>query len=357
MSMVTTMKTLNGLCMRTVIALIALMLATPALALADPPSEGGVQSQLREANERFIYAGEPINPRAVSDLLTWLSDSLPGPVAIDLAGTHRSNRYFGDYTRKEDGSVFIDLSKPGPGRSEAESGGYFSYKRLGTLPGGIHVLATTQNGGGSGVFEDLLLVTFVADFEYQDDGSRRERLMMLRVGEIGLGDRSTSDVEIRGDTLRITVDTRLGKPARVLRFRSAGADASAGAAPAQDNGPRFAEPPAETYTTSTAQLTIDGKAQSVNAAQVTAKFFDAAHVRPYIGRFFIDGDYRAVNPVVVISFDLWQRGFGASAQIIGSVVKIGARSVTVVGVAPRDFAFPKEAQLWMPKPASPANRD
>lgn len=146
----------------------------------------------------------------------------------------------------------------------------------------------------------------------------------------------------------------------LLSFGALGAPgAVAAGASAQDTAQKFAEPPAETYTTSTVQLTIDGKAQSVNAAQVTANFFAGAHVRPHLGRLFIDADYRATHPVpvVIVSFDLWQRGFAASAQIIGSVVNIDGGSVTVVGVAPRDFAFPKDAQVWMPKPTSPANRD
>jgi putative ABC transport system permease protein len=118
---------------------------------------------------------------------------------------------------------------------------------------------------------------------------------------------------------------------------------------AQDNAPKFAEPPAETYTASTVQLTIDGKAQSVNAAQVTPNFF-AAHMRPHLGRLFIDGDYHATHPVpvVVVSFNLWQR-LGASPEIIGSPLHVDGRSLIVVGVAEREFNFPKDAELWMPK--------
>ncbi len=118
--------------------------------------------------------------------------------------------------------------------------------------------------------------------------------------------------------------------------------------PEQDNPPKFAEPPAETYTRSTMHVTIDGKPQAVNAGQVTNTFFTAAHVRPYIGRFFIDADYRGTTPVVVISFSLWQR-LGASPEIIGSQLHIDGRSLTVVGVAEREFNFPKDAELWMPK--------
>jgi hypothetical protein len=166
------MVSLTGL----ITGVVMLCLVAPGPGRAGLMAAESVTQQLSEANAAFTFAGEPINPRAVSDLLTSLSDTLPGPVAIDVAGTHHSNRYFGKSERKDDGSVF----------AESDGGGSVSYKHLGVLPGGIHVLQIAQSGGGSGIFEDLLLVKFATDFEFQDDGTKRDRLMMIRVGEISL---------------------------------------------------------------------------------------------------------------------------------------------------------------------------
>lgn len=55
-----------------------------------PGAAAGVQRQLGEANRAFTYRGEPINPRAVQELRVWIFDAEAGPVAIDLAGTHRT---------------------------------------------------------------------------------------------------------------------------------------------------------------------------------------------------------------------------------------------------------------------------
>jgi hypothetical protein len=124
---------------------------------------------------------------------------------------------FGEYARDKDGVVSIDLNTtefPRP----AENKGYFRYKRLGTLPGGIHVLETWANGGGSGVFMDLLLVKFAVDSEYGDDGARRERLVMVRAGAIGLADRYRGAVTVKGNTVQIGADGVNVKKSKVLRI-------------------------------------------------------------------------------------------------------------------------------------------
>jgi hypothetical protein len=162
--------------------------------------------QLREANRSFTYKGKPINPRAVNELLVWISDGVdePGPVAVDLNGTNDTNRYYGAYNKDKDGSITIDSKNISPKREDQQEG-YFSYNRLGTLQNGIHVLETWENSGGTGVFTNLLLVKFSTDFEYRQNGSRRYRLLMQRMGEIPLGDRNGGQVAIQAssNTIRI----------------------------------------------------------------------------------------------------------------------------------------------------------
>jgi hypothetical protein len=177
-----------------------------------------IQKQLREANEHFAFRGKPINPLAIHELLPWLSDTLPGPVAVDIAGTYGSNRYSGQYTKGKDGTVSIDLKAEG--RSSAENGptaGYLRYKRLGVLANGIQVLRTWENAGGSGLFNSLLLVRCVVDYEYTGNGSRRYRLVLWRVGECTLGDRYDGLIEVRSQSnrIRIGADGRNVKKPRV----------------------------------------------------------------------------------------------------------------------------------------------
>jgi hypothetical protein len=115
---------------------------------------------------------------------------------------------------------------------------------------------------------------------------------------------------------------------------------------------QFLEPPPGTYVTSSFQLVVDGTVQPAEGAQISSDFFDAADVRPLLGRFFVDAEYRSgAPPAVVLGYDLWQRTFHGSPQIIGSTIQLNGRPATVVGIAERGFGAPKGASLWVPKPA------
>jgi MacB-like periplasmic core domain len=114
--------------------------------------------------------------------------------------------------------------------------------------------------------------------------------------------------------------------------------------------PTFKEPPASSYTTLTHQLKIGESVTSIQGAAVTQEFFRLAEVRPLLGRFFVDVDGRAASHrVVVLSHDLWAQRFASAPEIIGRELEIDGQRVTVVGVAPRGFQFPKGAVFWTPK--------
>lgn len=209
--------------MKTACSIIAVTIAGASLSAVPrqtPAAAPSIQAQLDEANRDFTYKGKPINPLAIQELGMWLSDTLPGPVAIDLAGTYETNRYFGEYTREKDGTVTINLNTTNPTASKDDNKGWFSYRRIGTLPNRIQVLETAASGGGSGIFMSLLLVQFAADYEYGEDGARRDRVVIRRTGEFGLGDRYQGTVTIKGNTIEIGADARVGgeKP-RTIRIQ------------------------------------------------------------------------------------------------------------------------------------------
>jgi hypothetical protein len=96
-------------------------------------------------------------------------------------------------------------------------------------------------------------------------------------------------------------------------------------------------------------VTIDGSPEPVEGATVSRKFFKAAEVRPVIGRFFNDREYRTGTPaVVVLDHELWQRRLHGAPHVIGTVLTVNERPVTVIGVAEPGFAGPAGAQMWMP---------
>lgn len=73
---------------------------------------------------------------------------------------------------------------------------------------------------------------------------------------------------------------------------------------------------------------------------VNGDYFPLLGIRPVIGRLLGPEDDIApgAHPVVVLSYDCWQRDFNGDPHVVGKTLRLGSRSYTVVGVAPRSFA-------------------
>jgi predicted permease len=71
-------------------------------------------------------------------------------------------------------------------------------------------------------------------------------------------------------------------------------------------------------------------------------------VRPLIGRLFRDGEGSRGQPgVMILSYGLWRERFSGRPEIVGHLVQLDDKPYTVVGVMPREFAFPdREARAW-----------
>jgi len=90
--------------------------------------------------------------------------------------------------------------------------------------------------------------------------------------------------------------------------------------------------------------------QRVQAARVTASFFDVVRTPPRIGRAFTPEDDRpGAAPVAVLADGLWRARFGADPNVPGTVVDLDGVSVEIVGVMPPGFSFSRpNAELWLP---------
>ena len=98
----------------------------------------------------------------------------------------------------------------------------------------------------------------------------------------------------------------------------------------------------------------------VTAAAITRGLIDTLGVQPARGRNFTAEEDRSGGPrVAVISYGLWQRAFGGESDIVGKQIQVDSQSTTVVGVMPRDFAFPPgsndQVEVWVPFQFDPAN--
>ncbi len=96
-----------------------------------------------------------------------------------------------------------------------------------------------------------------------------------------------------------------------------------------------------------------GNPEQLNATVVSGNYFDALGVRALLGTTFDREQAKKPGgyPVVVLSYGLWQRRFGADPSILGKTLTLNQQPYTVIGVAPKDFqgTFPVGfVDLWIP---------
>jgi putative ABC transport system permease protein len=105
-------------------------------------------------------------------------------------------------------------------------------------------------------------------------------------------------------------------------------------------------------------LTAGGETERVAAGEVTAGIFPALHVNAILGRVISEADDKAgAAPVAVLSQRLWRRRFDGDPQIIGKSITLSGYAYTVIGVAPEEFSFPDEVELWVSLGLIAAHRD
>ena len=155
----------------------------------------------------YSFVQEPfVRPQIIDDLSTELSDLGDQVVAINLLDAQESNRYGGGIgVREIDEQCPYVHWEPFGERSE------FGYQYVGMTESRVHVLYTSSWGGGSGVFKSLMLLAITPDAGIDWNGqaataSERERLLIYKLGEFGLGDRWAGDLRVAGNTLTIGRD-------------------------------------------------------------------------------------------------------------------------------------------------------
>lgn len=76
-----------------------------------------------------------------------------------------------------------------------------------------------------------------------------------------------------------------------------------------------------------------------NAELVSGNYFDVLGVRPALGRLFVPSDDLAqnANPVVVLSFNYWERRFGLDPGILNQSISINGHPFMVIGVVQPGF--------------------
>jgi len=100
---------------------------------------------------------------------------------------------------------------------------------------------------------------------------------------------------------------------------------------------------------STFNLAGGDRAERANGARVSVNFFRVFGVQPQLGRAFTSEEETTGNDrVIVLSDAYWRRRFAADPTIVGRQLSLNGWQYTVVGVMPRRFAYPPDAEVWAP---------
>jgi len=106
------------------------------------------------------------------------------------------------------------------------------------------------------------------------------------------------------------------------------------------------------YTNQSVGTLTDGdQTTHVQGESVSASLFSLLGVQPMLGRAFLPKEDEPGNHVVILSYELWQRQFGADRGIIGRSVMLDGKQFQVIGVMPARFTFPISTispELWIP---------
>jgi putative ABC transport system permease protein len=90
----------------------------------------------------------------------------------------------------------------------------------------------------------------------------------------------------------------------------------------------------------------------LGCAQVEGNFLPTLGFAPFLGRNFTPLEDRpGAPPVALITYGLWQSRFGRDPNVVGRVLSIDGRPITIVGVLPPNFEHPTlaSADLLLPQ--------
>ena len=174
------------------------------LASLSPAGAGtsSAEAPLAEANNDFTFKGRPIHPGLIKEFQNWLSDYRPPiTVTLDVGAAYDTNEYADAVTPASDGGVSVILG---------DGGERFSYRRLGRLQNGVHVLHIREKSAGTGIFQSLTFVRFHLGSGFDRDGIEpSQRLLMSVVRVYAIVGRKPPDIRIEGNDVRIKSGARI----------------------------------------------------------------------------------------------------------------------------------------------------
>ena len=100
-------------------------------------------------------------------------------------------------------------------------------------------------------------------------------------------------------------------------------------------------------------LSRGGVNERLWAYEVSGNYFDVLNVKAIHGRTFLPEEDKTPlsHPVVVLSYDAWQRRFGGDPNLVGRDLLINNHQFRVIGIAPEGFKgteFVYSPEIWLP---------
>lgn len=104
-------------------------------------------------------------------------------------------------------------------------------------------------------------------------------------------------------------------------------------------------------------MNLEGSAEPVNASFATANYFHELGTTAAWGRVFepLLESRSDAPPVVLLSYGVWQRRFGADPSAVGRTIHLNGKPATVIGITPYTFASlgGQTPDIWLPLPQQP----
>ncbi|TDR45087.1 putative permease [Tahibacter aquaticus] len=103
------------------------------------------------------------------------------------------------------------------------------------------------------------------------------------------------------------------------------------------------------YSATTLALGDKDSVRNLSATLAEWNVFEFSRTKPLMGRGFVREDSTdGAEAVVVLGYKVWQSAFAGDPNIIDRSILLNRKPTRVVGVMPKDYAFPGSASLWLP---------
>ncbi len=166
--------------------------------------------------EFFVYKGKPLSVKMIFDMVPWLSDRGSQVLTLDIENSFKSNRYFeGDDSSIERKSEWFKVVL-----NDKKDDTTYSYDVIGKTSSGVFVVKIINSPNrASGVFAELLFLKIEHEPNFQFSQSSAsdktigklsgKRLVLKKLGDYPLGNRTESEINIRGNTIEIRMQNHL----------------------------------------------------------------------------------------------------------------------------------------------------